>query len=223
MKLYGVHLSPFTERIILQIEAKGIADDIKHVSMTPDDIKAGQNRRLNPLGRIPVLEHDGEVIGESGVIAEYIEERFPDRPMLPEDAMARARARYIARATDIYVLAGLFPLFTQLRVEEKDENLIRQSVEMVEEGLDAIEWKMEAAPYAAGEAMTLADFALMPAMYFLEKYLPVFGAEPLAGRPKTGAWWAAVKTTDLYQASARRVDKELQALLERMKKEQEGA
>lgn len=50
----------------------------------------GRLRALNPLGRVPVLEHDGRVVADSTAIARYLEERFPDPPLLPADPAARA-------------------------------------------------------------------------------------------------------------------------------------
>ena len=55
---------------------------------------------LNPKGVVPVLTHDGFVIPESSVICEYLEDAFPDRPLLPLTARGRAQVRFWTKAVD---------------------------------------------------------------------------------------------------------------------------
>ena len=86
--------------------------------------------RLNPSGMVPVLVDDGRVIPESRVINEYLEERFPDRPLLPADPYARARVRlwtkFIDEVPNLAVFLPTFntflrPLFLRRAAEELDE------------------------------------------------------------------------------------------------------
>jgi glutathione S-transferase len=58
---------------------------------------------MNPLGKMPVLEHDGEYVIESEVICQYLEDRCPTPTIFPGDALARARARTVSRVVDLYV------------------------------------------------------------------------------------------------------------------------
>ena len=69
------------------------------------DILSGEQFRpeflaVNPKGVVPVLIHDGNVITESTVICEYIEESFPDRPLYPDSPLARAEVRLWTKAVD---------------------------------------------------------------------------------------------------------------------------
>jgi ganglioside-induced differentiation-associated protein 1 len=69
------------------------------------DILAGEQFRpeflaLNPKATVPVLRHDGATIPESTVICEYLDETFPDRPVYPPSALARARVRVWTKAVD---------------------------------------------------------------------------------------------------------------------------
>ena len=55
---------------------------------------------INPRGVVPALVHDGNIITESSVICEYLEEVFPEHPLLPASPLARARVRYWTKAVD---------------------------------------------------------------------------------------------------------------------------
>ena len=51
---------------------------------------SGKMKKLNPIGKVPALDHDGRFIGDSTDIAHYLEEKFPEPPLLPKDPAARA-------------------------------------------------------------------------------------------------------------------------------------
>ena len=84
MKLYSGDLSPYSAKVRMQIYAKGI-DDI--TLERPAGFGTPEWWKTSPIGRIPVLElDDGELIPESEVIAEYLEEVFPTPRLLGRDA-----------------------------------------------------------------------------------------------------------------------------------------
>ncbi len=75
MKLYSVDLSPYSARVRMQIYAKGITDIVFEL---PEHWGMPKFRERFPIGRVPVLNIDGDVMPESEVIAEYLEEiRLP--------------------------------------------------------------------------------------------------------------------------------------------------
>ena len=75
MKLYSGDLSPFSARVRMQIYAKGITDIAIEL---PPHFGMPKFRETSPIGRIPVLDIDGDLIPESDVIAEYLEEIYPE-------------------------------------------------------------------------------------------------------------------------------------------------
>src|SRR6185369_11901784 len=79
MKLYSGDLSPYSARVRMQIYAKGITDITLE---SPADFGLPAFRQDNPIGRIPVLDIDGDRMPESEVIAEYLEEVYPTPPLL---------------------------------------------------------------------------------------------------------------------------------------------
>lgn len=96
MRLYDAPRCPYCARARLALAEKGLSFEAVEVDL--------QNRpdwifELNPTGRVPVLD-DGFVLPESAVIMEYLEERYPDPPLLPTDPTERARARLLVHRFD---------------------------------------------------------------------------------------------------------------------------
>lgn len=184
-RIYGAELSPYLQRVTIQCDYKALAYE---VLPPPGGLHSDEFRALNPIGKIPALQLDDGVLPESEVICEYLEDRHPERSLRPVGAEARAKARLIARVVDLYLMAPMNPLFGQLRRSTRDESVAGPALAGVLRGLDLLDGMMEA-PFAAGEAMSLADCAAAPAVRYALQYLPMFGAEPLAGRPALAKWW----------------------------------
>lgn len=80
--------SPFCVKVHRMLVFKGL-------SYEPHDVGSPRELgRLNPgVRKVPVLEHDGELIADSSRIAAFLDERYPDRPLLPSGPRARAKCR----------------------------------------------------------------------------------------------------------------------------------
>lgn len=192
MKLYNAYLSNFASKCRIAIYEKKAPVEI--ATIPGGDLKSAEYLKLNPLGKTPSLDvGNGLVIPESETINEYLEDKFPNPPMLPKDPEGRAKARTITRFHDLYLEPPMRALFPQLAAAEKDTKLIGEKLGEVAGRLDQLE-QMIGAPYANGAEFSLADAALVPTFFFLNALLPLFGAKgPLEGRPKIAAWWGAVQ------------------------------
>ncbi len=194
MKLYNLYLSNFASKCRIAIYEKGAKVEIAPIP--GGDLKSAEYLKIYPLGMTPSLEVDGVVIGESEIINEYLEERFPTPSLLPKDLEGRARSRWVSRFHDLHLEPPLRALFPQVSAPEKDTKLIGEKLAAIATRLDQLE-AMIGAPYAVGGTFTLADCALVPTFFFLNVILPLFGAKgPLEGRPKIAAWWAKVGERD---------------------------
>ncbi len=187
MKLYSRDLSNFASKSRIVIREKGLK-----VEMTapPGGTNSPEYKKLNPFGKIPALQlDDGQVIAESEIINEYLEDKFPETPLLPKDAEGRARVRSFSRLNDLYLDPPMRALLPQLFGKKLDDAFIQEKIAELNGRLDQLNASL-VAPWATGAAFTLADAALAPTVFFLVNILPMFGAKPpLEGRPKLAAWW----------------------------------
>jgi glutathione S-transferase len=182
MKLYNANLSPYAARVRIALYAKNLPVEIV---TPPGGMGTPEYKKLNPTGKVPALDVDGQVIAESEVINEYLDERFPAPPLRPADPLARARMRTLSRAVDLYLSPPMAALFSQTNPATRDAKLVAEKLAELGAKLDQLEQLVVAGPYAAGPELTLADCALAPLFFFLARIMPaVGGPNPLDGRPR---------------------------------------
>jgi glutathione S-transferase len=140
---------PFCARVRIVLAEKDIP--YEHVSVDLENRPGWLIAKNPPSGRVPVIEEDGWVLPESAVINEYLEERFPEPPLLPADPGERAAARLL-----IFRFADLEKPYYAFRRGEDGarERLLGSLAE-----LGAI---LETVPYLTGRAFGLADVAYVP-------------------------------------------------------------
>ena len=126
-------------------------------------------KAVNPQMRVPALKlSSGEVLTQSLAIIEYLDDINPERPLLPADALARAKVRAVAQliACDIHPLNNLVALQYLKRTLKHDQPEIDAWYHhWVIEGFTALESMLTPAPYACGAHVTLADVCLVPQVY----------------------------------------------------------
>ena len=215
MKLYQTFLSPFPTRVRLVLYAKGL--DIPFVE--PPGIHDGSGKgdylKINPLGRVPALElDDGNVLPESEVICEYLEDVYPTPTLRPVDPWARAQVRLIARLCDFYLVMAMVPLFNAAGVARKkwDMAKIDSALAEVKKSLGYIEHYIGTDGYAVGCSLTQADGALAPQLMLAFEWAPKLFDRPNPERdlPKLSAYWKAIRR----DAIAARVIRETREAIE---------
>jgi glutathione S-transferase len=182
VKLYNANLSPYASRVRIALYAKNLPVEIV---APPGGLGSAEFKKINPTGKVPALAIDGQVIAESEVINEYLEDRFPTPALRPADPLARARMRTLSRFADLYLAPPLSALFGQMNPATRDAKLVAEKLAELDVRLDELEALVAAGPYAAGPELTLADCALCPVFFFLTRLVPAVGGKnPLDGRPK---------------------------------------
>src|SRR4051812_46154438 len=112
------------------------------------------------MGRIPYLVTDHGIIVESSVIAEYLEEVFPDRPLLPRDPFERARVRSMTQMLELNVELVARRLFgAAFFGGHATEETKKEVAEQLEKGVRAFKGMASFSPFLAGSEMTLVDCA----------------------------------------------------------------
>jgi glutathione S-transferase len=213
MKLYNLALSNFASKSRIAIYEKGLNVELVD---PPGGLGSAEYKKVNPLGKVPALDiGGGQLIAESEVINEYLEDKFPEKPLLPKDPEGKARVRSFTRHHDLYLEPPLRALFPQLSAKQRDTKLVEEKLADINSRLDQAEAMLSNGPWAIGDMFTLADAALTPTIFFAVNFLPAFGAKsPFEGRPKLKAWWDRVQE----RPSTKKVLGEQQAALNAMMK-----
>lgn len=91
-KLYQFSISPSCQRVFATFAHKGVEYDVFEVDVSKKE-RPEEFNQISPFGKVPVLVHNGQVLVESAVICQYINDVWPDPPMLPADPAELAYAR----------------------------------------------------------------------------------------------------------------------------------
>jgi glutathione S-transferase len=176
VKLFYFPVAPNPTRVRLYLAEKeggGAAIPIEQVLV---NLREGEQRRAdhlarNPFGKLPVLElDDGSYLLESLAIIEYIEERFPDPPLIGLDPEERARVRELDRIAEIGVLHSIARIVhatnSPLGLPAIPE-VAQQARTTLEPALRVLETKLcDGRPFVAGDHPTIADATLQAAFQF---------------------------------------------------------
>lgn len=168
--LHGYWRSGPSWRVRIALNWKGAAYDQAPVNLLAGEQTSPAFLRLNPQGRLPALEVDGAVLTQSAAILEWLEETRPEPPLLPADALGRARVRAMSAlvASDVTPLQNLGvgrELTAQLGASEAQVAAWR--AHWIAAGLASLEAVAADAPgpFLHGGRPTLADLHLVPQLY----------------------------------------------------------
>ena len=171
MKLYTYFRSSAAYRVRIALNLKGLPYEMVAVHLTKD---GGQQHKpefhtVNPQERVPALAlSSGEVLTQSLAIIEYLDDIAPEPPLLPADALARAKVRAIAQmvACDIHPLNNLIALqYLKRAMKHEQAEIDAWYHHWVIEGFKAIEAMISPAPYTCGAHVSLADTCLIPQVF----------------------------------------------------------
>ncbi len=104
LELYHAGLTSCSKKSRLCLKEKGLPYKSHYLLLNKFEHHGPAYLKLNPNGLVPTLVHNGTVIIESGVINEYLDEVFPDKPLRPQDPVARAKMRVFCKMADEYGL-----------------------------------------------------------------------------------------------------------------------
>ena len=175
LTLHGYWRSTTAYRVRIALALKGVA-----YAQVTHDLRKGKQRNaeyraLNPQGLVPALATDDSVLTQSPAILEWIEQTYPDPPLLPADANGRAIVRAMAAtiACDIHPVNNL-RILNALRTEfGADEAAVNRWIaRWIGDGFAALEMLIarHGDGFAFGATPTIADCHLVPQVYSAERF-----------------------------------------------------
>lgn len=168
MKLYDFAPSSAAYRVRIALNLKGLSADRVDVNLTDSEHLTDAYRAVNAQSLVPSLEHEGAVLTQSLAILEYLDERFPQRPLLPVDLVERAQQRAFAYAAacEIHPIQNLRVrryLASELNLDDESiDNWVRHWIDL---GLQAIEERAPTSGFLGGAEPMFADLVVVPQVF----------------------------------------------------------
>jgi maleylacetoacetate isomerase len=177
MKLYGYFRSSAAFRVRIALNLKKLNYESAFIHLRRGDQRQPGFLDINPQGLVPALEIDDTLLIQSLPIIEYLDETYPEPPLLPSDAKGRARVRALAAmvACDIHPINNLRVLRYLLRPLGQDEAAVETWYNhWIAEGFGALERLLagdgRAGRFCHGDTPGLADIVLVPQVFNANRY-----------------------------------------------------
>lgn len=173
--LHNYFRSSTSYRVRIALNYKNIPYEYKAVNLLKGEQLGPDYKRLNPLGGVPTLIHNGKVVPDSYAILEYLEEIVPTPPLLPNDPYLRARIRQVCEIVN----SSMHPL-ANLRVLKHLEETSGYTQDQKESwaqhwghiGLEALEKSLHefSSTYSFGDTVTMADLFIVPQIVSSQRF-----------------------------------------------------
>ncbi|MBI3512890.1 MAG: maleylacetoacetate isomerase [Proteobacteria bacterium] len=177
MKLYGFHRSSAAFRVRIALNLKGLDYEQAAVHLRRGEQRAPEFLKLNPQALVPALIDGAHVLTQSLATIEYLDETYPNRPLLPNTPAGRARVRALAQiiACEIHPLGNLRVLQYLAKELKQDEPTVQRWFNhWIALGFGAFEALIAGHPetgrFCHGDQPTLADVCLVPQVFNAKRY-----------------------------------------------------
>lgn len=176
MKLYTYFRSSAAFRVRIALNLKGIGYEPVFVHLAKGEHRAPEYARVNPQALVPTLVlDDGTRLNQSLAIIEHLDDQFPQAPLLPKDALGKARVRSLS-----YLVASEIHPLNNLRVLQHLKRALGQSQEQIDtwyrywiaDGLAKLEAELagQAGKFSYRDHPTMADCCLVPQIFNAKRY-----------------------------------------------------
>ncbi len=183
LKLCGFHVSNYHNKVRIALLEKGVAFE-EDASVKPSQEAAYVAK--SPMGKVPYLEVNGTRIRESSAILEYLEDAYPQKPLLPKDPLERARVRELVIFIELHLELVARRMYGMLGGGKPVSDEAKQRVEKdLTKGVRALKAVAKFEPYIAGQELSIADcaaFVHLPLVTLVTKNF--FGRDYLEDLPQ---------------------------------------
>jgi glutathione S-transferase len=206
MKLWSGTLSPFSAKVRIALAEKGLEADIQEVPWSRENLwgpKPAAFLAVSPKGEVPVLEDAGLAIVDSTVINEYLDEAYPDVPLMPSAAPDRAACRMWEDMADHFMASHVTILIREVFMKPdgagRDQTAVDQTLAAFGSYLDALERRLSQTEHLCGQ-YTLADIATWLCLTFAQTLGVTMGE-----RAGVQAWYERVSARPVIARELDRV------------------
>ncbi len=174
ISLYHYWRSSTSIRVRWALAIKGVDYDSEHVNLLTADAKSDEYLKKNPNGYVPTLEIEGNFLGESMAIMEFLEERFPAPSIIPGDVYVKANIRQLAELINSGV-QPLHNLSVMKKVSDVKEEQLSWNQHWIRRGFAAYEglltnYRQGEPKFSLTDEPTIADICLVASMYSGQRF-----------------------------------------------------
>jgi maleylacetoacetate isomerase/maleylpyruvate isomerase len=184
MKLYGYFRSSTSYRLRIALNLKGLAFENVPVNLVAAEQKGEAYTSRNPFGSVPMLEADGRDRVQSMALIEWLEEAYPQAPLLPADVEARYTVRELAYgiATEIHAVNNL-PVLKYLKEtlghsQDEIDTWYRHWLKRTLDPVEARLAQLRTGDFLHGDAPGLFEVVLVPQLYNARRFAYDLSASP---------------------------------------------
>jgi glutathione S-transferase len=190
IRLYDYPDCPFCQKVRVVLAEKDLEFERVHVDLHKQEQKSPEFLKLNPYGRVPVLIDEDVVVYDSTIIDEYLDDEYPNPPLMPEDSAGRARVRMFEDFADNSFTPQAGMIMAELRKAEaeRDPDKIRKLQGEVSRILLRLEAGLDGREYLSTN-FSLADVAFAPRVILVNQ----LGIELDARLQNVAAWIARLR------------------------------
>ena len=173
IKLYDFLPCPFGQKVRIVLAEKSLNYELVPVDITSGEQRRPEFLRLNPYGKVPVLVDEDTVVYDSTIINEYLDDEYPDPPILPriEFSSLRARARLFEDFADTSFTPQVGQLMTEMAKAEgeRDQSRLQRLRQTIDRVLDYVNRELQGQHFLAGD-FSVADIGFVPRLVILKEF-----------------------------------------------------
>jgi glutathione S-transferase len=200
--LYGFDGSPFVRSVKMLLAEKGASYDQLQVNVLKGEPHLPEHLARHAFGKVPVVDHDGFRVIETGAIMAYLDEVLPGKTLTPNNARDRARSRMAQGIYESYGYGSMVSVFGYYLFPDfiggQNDDSRRKGIEASKLVLSEIMKIKGSDPFVAGQALSIGDLSLAPACAYMAMTPDadqVFAVNGFAD------WWARVQALPSFKST----------------------
>lgn len=165
LRIYSMRFCPFCQRALLVLHAKNIDHEVVNINLKD---KPEWHFKLNPAGKVPILQQDDKLVCESLIVAEYLDDAYGKEKLLPTDPYLKARQK-------MFIEVGSAALMPVLKIHYNKDNRVELWKEFKEK-VRAYEEELSARKtlYISGDKPGFADYMVWPFFPRVQAFATIF-------------------------------------------------